>query len=106
MWSGLEMTRSPLAKRVLDNRVAKLVKRARSHAPHLSTPLTPAGRWGLVGLVDHSGDPRRLGVRLGQAGDRLVGVEPAGIGDDPDPGAREQVSLLAAFGLGSAKATR
>src|SRR5215207_3861995 len=85
---------------VLGNRVAELGERARGHAPHLSTPLTsrwPLGPWC---LVDHSGDLRGFGVREREAGDRLVGVEPTGIGDDPDPGAREQVSLLAASGFG------
>src|SRR4029453_12370749 len=88
---------------LLDNRVAKLVKRARGHAPHLSTPHTPRWPPGVYRLVDHSGDLCGFGVRVREAGDRLVGVEPTRIGDDPDAGAREQVGLLPAFGFGVGK---
>ena len=50
-----------------------------------------------------TGGSRRLGVRLGQTGDRLVGVESTGIGDDPEPGAQEAGCLFACDGPRVAK---
>ena len=52
-------------------------------------------------LSDHTGDPGRLGVRLSQTGDRLVGIQPAWIGHYPDPRASRQLSLLALLGFRS-----
>src|SRR6187200_3307609 len=68
--------------------------------PHITAhPLRGICRWGRPELGDHSGDFRRLRVRLGQAGDRLVSVESTGIGHHPNPGAHQWLGLFAFLGL-------